>query len=209
MRLAWLTDLHLNFVARRTLKRFIEEVAALKPDAVLLGGDVGEAGTVAGFLETLARAWQVPIYFVLGNHDFYHGSIRQVHADIAALTRRVPALLYLSAGCTAWSRAAEGTGRAGSTFGHPVAPKLVGGHRASRASHLLDPRAAVARGHLARRQDLGRPLAAVVCVPGHRGGTARNDGSSSRQADARALRAHPQRWAVPGAAKLAGAHRRF
>ncbi len=96
MRLVWLTDLHLNFVARPRLKKFIEEVAGLKPDAVLLGGDVGEAGTVAGFLEALARAWQVPIYFVLGNRDFYHGSLRQVYAEIAALTQRVPALTCLS-----------------------------------------------------------------------------------------------------------------
>ena len=96
MHLAWLTDLHLNFVTRRTLQRFVEEVADSKPDAVLLGGDVGEAGTVVGFLERLAHAWQVPIYFVLGNHDFYHGSIRQVHAEIDALTQRVPTLVYLS-----------------------------------------------------------------------------------------------------------------
>ena len=96
MRLAWLTDLHLNFVERPTLQKFVAEVSALQPDAVLLGGDVGEASTVADFLETLARAWQVPIYFVLGNRDFYHGSIRQVHAEIVALTRRVPALTYLS-----------------------------------------------------------------------------------------------------------------
>ena len=96
MRLAWLTDLHLNFVARHVFKKFIEEVAAQRPDAVLLGGDVGEAGTVTGFLETLARTWQVPVYFVLGNHDFYHGSIRQVYAEVVALTQRVPALIYLS-----------------------------------------------------------------------------------------------------------------
>ena len=96
MRLAWLTDLHLNFVSRRTFKAFVEEVAAAKPDAVLLGGDVGEAGSLTGFLEMLADAWQVPIYFVLGNHDFYHGSIRQVHAAVAELTQRVPALTYLS-----------------------------------------------------------------------------------------------------------------
>ena len=96
MRLAWLTDLHLNFVSPRRIKAFIEEVAAEKPDAVLLGGDVGEAETVTGFLKRLAQAWQVPIYFVLGNHDFYHGSIRQVRAEIAELTQRVPALTYLS-----------------------------------------------------------------------------------------------------------------
>lgn len=96
MRLAWLTDLHLNFVSRGNVKVLIQAVAAEKPDAVLLGGDIGEASSVADFLEMLARAWQVPIYFVLGNRDFYYGSIQQVHAEIDALVQRVPTLTYLS-----------------------------------------------------------------------------------------------------------------
>ena len=96
MRLAWLTDLHLNFVSARKVTAFVAEVAALQPDAILLGGDVGEANSVASWLEMLTRAWTIPIFFVLGNHDFYHGSIEAVRTTAAALTQRHPALTYLS-----------------------------------------------------------------------------------------------------------------
>ena len=96
MQLAWVTDPHLNFVSSQRVAAFTAEVAASRPDAVLLGGDVGEAHEVASLLETLARAWSVPVYFVLGNHDFYRGSIAAVRAEVQALTQRVPNLTYLS-----------------------------------------------------------------------------------------------------------------
>ena len=97
LRLAWLTDIHLNFLPRSALASFIAEVAAAKPDAVLLGGDVDEAEDVAGTLETLCRSWEVPVYFVLGNHDFYRGSLTTVRAEVSRLAARVPNLVCLSA----------------------------------------------------------------------------------------------------------------
>jgi hypothetical protein len=39
-----------------------------------------------------------PIYFVLGNHDYYHGSIAEVRESVAALCRRDPWLRWLP-GC--------------------------------------------------------------------------------------------------------------
>jgi Icc protein len=38
----------------------------------------------------------VPIYFVLGNHDFYFGSIAEVRRNVGALCRRRPRLKYLT-----------------------------------------------------------------------------------------------------------------
>ena len=95
MKLAWLTDLHLNFLRPKARDAFIQSVRDTQPDAVLLGGDVDEAAEVATTLETLARAWGVPVYFVLGNHDFYHGSIAALRAQVRELTRRVSNLVYL------------------------------------------------------------------------------------------------------------------
>jgi 3',5'-cyclic-AMP phosphodiesterase len=97
MRLAWLTDIHLNFVARPAVEALADEVRNASPDAVLIGGDVGEAGSVCSLLERLAEQTQVPVYFVLGNHDFYHGSIAAVRAEAAELTKRSPALTWLPA----------------------------------------------------------------------------------------------------------------
>ena len=62
---------------------------------MLIGGDTAEAPDVIGYLEQFASLDRA-IYFVLGNHDFYRGSIRQVRAAVEDLCRRVENLNYLS-----------------------------------------------------------------------------------------------------------------
>jgi len=69
-RLAWLTDLHLNFVTPGHVDRLCRAVRDAGADAVLLGGDVGEAPDVVEHLEGLDARLGLPLYFVLGNHDF-------------------------------------------------------------------------------------------------------------------------------------------
>ncbi len=56
MRIAWTTDLHLNFVSDAGVDRFVEEVRDVHADAFLVGGDIGEADTFAGYLEHLTDA---------------------------------------------------------------------------------------------------------------------------------------------------------
>lgn len=63
---------------------------------MLIGGDIAVAGTLEMRLELLARKIQRPIYFVLGNHDFYKGSITGVRSRITNLCRRSPNLHWLS-----------------------------------------------------------------------------------------------------------------
>src|SRR4051794_3131170 len=45
-RLAWLTDVHLNFVPRDRIDALCRDIAAAGADAVLLGGDIAEAPDV-------------------------------------------------------------------------------------------------------------------------------------------------------------------
>jgi 3',5'-cyclic-AMP phosphodiesterase len=97
MRLAWLTDIHLNFLNGSETNHFLSAVQASEADAILLTGDIGESRNVTALLEKLDDAWQRPIYFVLGNHDFYGGSIAGVRAEVTALGRRRPHLVYLTA----------------------------------------------------------------------------------------------------------------
>ena len=42
-RIAWLTDIHLEFLARGETFNFIDQVEATNPDLVLIGGDTGTA----------------------------------------------------------------------------------------------------------------------------------------------------------------------
>ncbi|HUY89858.1 MAG TPA: metallophosphoesterase [Pirellulales bacterium] len=96
-RVAWLTDIHLNFLSPEESRVFLDNVAAAEPDAVLIGGDIAEAPDVSQKLETIARSLTCPVYFVLGNHDFYFGSIRQVREDVVQVCRQAPHLVWLTA----------------------------------------------------------------------------------------------------------------
>ena len=95
-RICWLTDLHLNFVDARQIALLVEEIHASKAEMVLLGGDIAEAHDLIDYLSALDDQLQLPLYFVLGNHDFYHGSIHTVRQNVAALCEERPRLNYLS-----------------------------------------------------------------------------------------------------------------
>ena len=79
-RIAWLTDIHLAFVSTEAALAFIDQIAASSPDLVLIGGDTGTARNLSFFLRAFDERIQCPISFVLGNHDFYHGSLEQIHS---------------------------------------------------------------------------------------------------------------------------------
>jgi len=101
VKLAWLTDLHLDCVDRdEDVVAFCNQVAATGADAVLIGGDVALATTIERSLTLIESALERPIYFVLGNHDFYGGSIAGVRDAVRALSRRSRWLRWLpDAGC--------------------------------------------------------------------------------------------------------------
>jgi Icc protein len=96
LKLGWLSDLHLNFLDAPGRRRFMEELAARTEDAWLFSGDLGEAPTVVAYLEELGTLLPVPLYFVLGNHDFYRGSIEGVTEDVASLSRSRDGLVWLT-----------------------------------------------------------------------------------------------------------------
>lgn len=95
-RVAWLTDVHLNFLDNEAIARFLEELGQLDADALLVSGDVGEAHSVCDYLRQIDDAFGRPIYFVLGNHDFYRGSIRAVRRNVFELAQQRATLNYLS-----------------------------------------------------------------------------------------------------------------
>ena len=88
MRIVWLTDIHLNFLDKFSLDRFVEKILKSTPDALFITGDIGEGTNVADYLLFLAAKIQKPIYFVLGNHDFYHSSIAEVRRWAEEITGR-------------------------------------------------------------------------------------------------------------------------
>ena len=97
MRLAWLTDLHLNFVDIDCVEGLCRRIRDEGADAVLISGDIAEAPGVEAYLDLLGRQIDRPIYFVLGNHDFYRGGIVEVRAQDRRVLRRSPLIHWLSA----------------------------------------------------------------------------------------------------------------
>ena len=85
MRLTWCTDIHLDFLGREGVARFVEELASEAPDAVAITGDLSVASSLAAHLKILAGVLERPIYFVLGNHDYYGSSIAEVRRGIVEL----------------------------------------------------------------------------------------------------------------------------
>ena len=85
MRFAWLTDIHLNFLLTQQTLSFLRFVRSAEPDAVLISGDIAEAHNLCHYLELIDDELAVPVYFVLGNHDYYRGSIADVRGSVASL----------------------------------------------------------------------------------------------------------------------------
>jgi predicted phosphohydrolase len=76
MKSAWLTDPHLNFISRRQSRK-MGETLRNSADALIVTGDIAEIPTLRRCLRDLTGSFGKPVYFVLGNHDFYYGSFSQ------------------------------------------------------------------------------------------------------------------------------------
>lgn len=126
--LVWITDLHLDAADLKTYDRFVDLIAAHKPDALLIGGDIGNGKEALLQLEKMAHLFPFPLFFVFGNHDFYYESIAQMRVKASALGEKYPHLHYLTnsalfplsnhtvlIGHDGWS-----DGRAGDYFGSKV-----------------------------------------------------------------------------------------
>lgn len=62
MRIAWMTDVHLDFLDAPARSAFFDQVAASDAPAVLVGGDIGIARDVETHLCDLADRVARPVY---------------------------------------------------------------------------------------------------------------------------------------------------
>ena len=86
-RLAWATDLHFDHADTDAAVRFVTAVRDAAPDALLVAGDIGVAGGTASFVNALERTAECPVWFVLGNHDYYGSSVAAVRREMRARDR--------------------------------------------------------------------------------------------------------------------------
>lgn len=85
MKIAWASDVHFDFVSEDAVRAWCAQIVASGAECLLLGGDTATALDLPAWLELLAGALAPrPLYFVLGNHDYYRGSIAAVQAAAPA-----------------------------------------------------------------------------------------------------------------------------
>lgn len=96
MRVAWITDPHLNHADLKAWEHFVASLRQESVDAMLITGDISEGPDVAFQLDRLASAFIGPIYFVLGNHDFYQSSVQAARRMAVDLCRKRANLTYLT-----------------------------------------------------------------------------------------------------------------
>ncbi|MBN1213333.1 MAG: metallophosphoesterase, partial [candidate division Zixibacteria bacterium] len=96
MKIAWLTDIHLDFPSPRTLVKFMRALKLSPADVIVISGDIASGPSVEHFLTKIGQKTARTLYFVLGNHDFYGSSFKTVRERVRLLTLSQPGLVWLS-----------------------------------------------------------------------------------------------------------------
>ena len=95
---AWATDVHLDFLSNRPQDLITFAESLIKhdnPTGIFLTGDISTAKSVIYHLSAIEKVVQRPIYFVLGNHDYYGSSVELVRKAMRELTNVSPFLRYM------------------------------------------------------------------------------------------------------------------
>ena len=95
MKIIWTNDIHLEFLSDQQLNRFLNSMNC-GADAILIAGDIAQARSLQKYLTQMSSIVTAPVYFVLGNHDFYKGSIRETKTDLKQFLQLTPNLHWLS-----------------------------------------------------------------------------------------------------------------
>ncbi len=95
-KVAWLTDPHINKLKNKEFFELTTKILSHQPDVIFLTGDISEAPTLLEHLSKLEACLQLPIYFVLGNHDYHFANIEWVHEQIKNLCSKNKNLIWLT-----------------------------------------------------------------------------------------------------------------
>lgn len=91
MLLDWITDPHLDHLRDEDmLLDFFRKLNSRESGALLVTGDIAESRTIYDFLELLSGAYQKPVFFVLGNHDYYGAWMSETRERVRAVCAGVP-----------------------------------------------------------------------------------------------------------------------
>ena len=95
MKLAWCTDTHLDFCSTKEKVQFCHTLENADCDIIGITGDISTGTEIVETLELLLERQSKPIWFVLGNHDYYHSSILQIREQVLELFQKHERLIWL------------------------------------------------------------------------------------------------------------------
>lgn len=78
----WFTDTHLPSVSIFNKLKFLFHLRKEKPEGIFLTGDISNGLFLKIDLKLIRRFANCPIYFILGNHDYYFSSFDSIHNKI-------------------------------------------------------------------------------------------------------------------------------
>jgi predicted MPP superfamily phosphohydrolase len=93
----WLTDIHLEFSTNKEAAAFVRHLTLKGLDGLFVTGDISTANQIEGHLQLFEELYKAPVYFVLGNHDYYGGEIESVRSNVQKVCRRSRWLHWLPA----------------------------------------------------------------------------------------------------------------
>jgi len=85
VKLAWLTDIHLDHCTIDEIKLLGARLDNLLLAGIIISGDISTSTRLCHDLNLLANIVRTPIYFVLGNHDCYGSSISKTREAVVEI----------------------------------------------------------------------------------------------------------------------------
>lgn len=96
MKITWCTDIHLDHADKKSQDIFFNLVKEQNSDAVIIGGDISNGKDIIKHLSVISENLSsIPIYFVLGNHDYYGSSIYFIWDQVKSFCDQVDNLHWL------------------------------------------------------------------------------------------------------------------
>ncbi len=95
MELLWCTDTHLDCTSRETRNQWLDSLQSANVQSILITGDISDGNHLINDLKWLTENLYVPIYFVLGNHDYYHSDFATIHTSVEKLVQQYENLIWL------------------------------------------------------------------------------------------------------------------
>lgn len=91
----WLSDLHLDFTDQNKLQRLFASLQIEPYSALVISGDISGRGKLSEHLEWVSQLSPLPVYFILGNHDFYHFTFKGTYEKARQACEQFPNLHHI------------------------------------------------------------------------------------------------------------------